>query len=305
MSAPGAAPAGRASAALPLLVLVALGAGWGLNQTLSKVATSTGHGHFGLLAAQCAVGTLLLGSALLARGRGHGLGVGARQLRVWVLLAAVGTVLPGVAYYQAVARLPAGIMALMMSLIPMMALPMAAIMGTERAEPLRLVGVTLGLAGVALIARPGAEGWAVAWVAVAAIAPMLWAVEGVGVARWGTAGLSPVEALFGANLVGLALSLPLAWGTGQLIDPRAAWGAAEWAILGAGAINAVVYSGYVWLVGRAGATFAAQVSYLVTGFGVLWAVALLGERYGPAAWGAMALMMAGLAFVQPRPSRPG
>jgi drug/metabolite transporter (DMT)-like permease len=39
----------------------------------------------------------------------------------------------------------------------------------------------------------------------------------------------------------------------------------------------VVYAGYVWLVGRAGAVFAAQVAYLVTLFGVFWAMLILGE----------------------------
>jgi drug/metabolite transporter (DMT)-like permease len=67
----------------------------------------------------------------------------------------------------------------------------------------------------------------------------------------------------------------------------------------------MVYSAYVWLVGRAGSVFAAQVSYLVTGFGVLWSMALLGERYSGYVWAALALMFAGLALVQPRPPLAG
>ena len=56
------------------------------------------------------------------------------------------------------------------------------------------------------------------------------------------------------------------------------------------------------MVGRAGAVFAAQASYLVTGFGVIWAMLLLGERYSGWVWAAMALMFAGLFMVQPRRS---
>jgi drug/metabolite transporter (DMT)-like permease len=69
-------------------------------------------------------------------------------------------------------------------------------------------------------------------------------------------------------------------------------------------IHALIYAASVWLVGRAGSVFAAQVSYLVTGFGVLWAMALLGERYGAGFWLALGLMFAGLFLVQPRPARP-
>jgi hypothetical protein len=62
--------------------------------------------------------------------------------------------------------------------------------------------------------------------------------------------------------------------TGHFIDPRGPWGAPEAAIVLSSLVHAGVYAGYVWMVGRAGAVFAAQVSYLVTPFGVLWAMAI-------------------------------
>ena len=73
------------------------------------------------------------------------------------------------------------------------------------------------------------------------------------------------------------------------------------AIVASSAIHALVYTSYVWMVGRAGAVFAGQVSYLVTGFGVLWAMLVLGERYSGYVWLAMALMFVGLFLVRPRP----
>jgi drug/metabolite transporter (DMT)-like permease len=45
--------------------------------------------------------------------------------------------------------------------------------------------------------------------------------------------------------------------------------------------------------------FARQIAYLVTGFGVLWSMALLGERYSAWVWAAFGLMLAGVALVQP------
>ncbi len=58
------------------------------------------------------------------------------------------------------------------------------------------------------------------------------------------------------------------------------------------------------MVGRAGAVFAAQVSYLVTAFGVGRAMAILGERFSATVWLAMLMMFAGLFLVQPRPKPP-
>jgi len=65
-------------------------------------------------------------------------------------------------------------------------------------------------------------------------------------------------------------------------------------------IHAAVYTTYVWMVGKTGPVFAGQVSYLVTGFGVLWSMFLLGERYTGWIWAALGLMVLGLALVQPR-----
>ena len=121
-------------------------------------------------------------------------------------------------------------------------------------------------------------------------------------ARFGTAGLDPVQVLLGACIVGAAMALPLAMMTGQWISPLPPWGAPDLAIVGSSMAHALAYAGYVWMVGRAGAVFAAQVSYLVTAFGILWAWVLLGETYSGWVWAAVALMFAGLFLVQPRPA---
>ena len=78
------------------------------------------------------------------------------------------------------------------------------------------------------------------------------------------------------------------------------WGLPDGALVLSAVVHAMVYSGYVWMVGRAGAVFASQVSYLVTGSGVIWAMILLGESYTGWIWLALAMMLTGLFLVQPR-----
>jgi drug/metabolite transporter (DMT)-like permease len=103
--------------------------------------------------------------------------------------------------------------------------------------------------------------------------------------------------------VGMALSLPVALGTGQMFNLMGiGWGRAEWALIISSAVHAVIYATYVWLAARAGAVFASQVSYLVTATGVFWAMLLLGERFSPWVWLALVVMLSGVALVQPRKS---
>lgn len=282
-------------------LLALLGAGWGLTQPLSKVAVSTGHGHFGLIFWQMVIGAIVLGGISVVRGRG--LPLGRAPLAVCVLIALIGTIIPNSTSYKAIFVLPSGILSILLSLIPMIAFPIALVLGLERFSLRRFLGLGLGLFGVLLLVLPEAslpDAAMIAWIPLALVAPVCYAFEGNYVARWGTAGLDAIQLLFGASLVGSLLSLPLALGTGQFINPLIPWGAPEWALVSSSVIHALVYASYVWLVRRAGAIFAVQVSYLVTGFGVFWAMLLLGESYSSYIWASLGLISLGVFLVQPR-----
>ena len=282
-------------------VLLVLGAGWGSTQPLSKIAVSTGHGFFGLIFWQLVIGAGLMGVVIL--GRGTGLPINRASLKVFAIIAVVGTVIPNSTSYSAIAHLPSGVISILMSLIPMIAFPIALGLGIERFSLRRFFGLLAGLGGVLLLVVPEAslpDAAMLAWIPLALVAPVFYAFEGNYVAKWGIAGMDAVQVLFGASLIGALITLPLAIGTGQFINPVRVWGAAEWALVASAAIHVVVYAGYIWLVGRAGAVFAVQVSYLVTGFGVLWAMFLLGESYSRYIWAALALVMTGVFLVQPR-----
>ena len=222
-------------------------------------------------------------------------------LRLWI--AFIGTLIPNSATYEAIRHLPSGLISIFLALVPMFAFPVALALGNERFETKRFLGLILGMIGVLLIVGPEAslpDRALIVFVPLALIAPFFYGLEGNAVAKWGTAGLNPVEVLFGASLLGAVIALPVALATGTFIDPRPPWAAPDFAILASGLIHVVVYSGYVWMVGRAGPVFAVQVSYLVTGFGVLWAMLILGERFSGWVWAAMGVMMIGMFLVQPR-----
>lgn len=286
---------------LYLPILVALGIGWGSTQPLGKIAASTGHRPFGLIFWQLVVCVLVLGAVALATGRR--LPLNRRAAEFYVVVAALGTLIPNYTFYLSVARLPAGIMSVITAAIPMIAFPIALALGMDRFTPGRLAGLCLGLAGVAVIAMPGAalpDPAMAAFLPVAMVGPLFYALEGTYVARSRMAGMDAVQAMLGASLAGAALCLPLALASGQFFAMPLVPGRAEWALIGSSAVHAVIYATYVWLAARAGAVFAGQVSYIVTVAGVFWAMALLGERLAPGIWLAVALMAGGLFLVAPR-----
>ena len=277
------------------------GAGWGLSVPLTKIAVSTGHQPLGLIFWQLAVVVTLLGAICIVRRKRLRL-----EMRYWRLYAAIalcGAVFPDIFFFLAAAKLPGGIMAIILAMTPLFSLPIALLLGNERFAWRRLLGLSFGLAGIALLIGPEAslpERALIAFIPLALIAPLLYATEANLVAKWGTQGLDSMQTILGASILGLMITGPLALATGQWINPLAGFGAPELALVASAAIHGLVYAIYVWLVGHAGSVFAAQASYLVTGCGVLWSMLLLRESYAMWVWLALAIMLCGMVLVQPR-----
>jgi drug/metabolite transporter (DMT)-like permease len=281
-------------------VLVWLGVGWGSTHPLGKIATETGHGPFGLIFWQQVVMVVVLGAIALVRRKG--IRLTGPALRFYVVVAVLGTLIPNGTFYASVAHLPSGIMSIIIAMIPMLAFPMALALGMDRFSALRLVGLAMGLCGVLLLAAPGAalpETAMLAWLPVALVGPLFYAMEATYVAWRGTEGMDALQAMLGASLAGLILCAPVMLVLDQSYSP---WplGRDDLALALSSALHALLYASYVWLAATAGAVFAAQSSYLVTAAGMIWAMVLLGERPNATVWLALAVMLSGVALVQPR-----
>ena len=287
----------------PLLMLVATGAAWGLTLPLIRIGVSTGHQPLGIVLWQKLIMVAVCGALVVALRLPFP--PVRRSLGLYAGVAVFGAVLPGYFTYMTAVDLPAGVRAIIIAMVPMFVLPMALALGFERPDARRAFGVLLGAAAIFAIALPGAgltPAIGLGVILLALVAPLSYGIEANFLAWRGSDGLHPFQLLLGASALGAALTWPMAAASGQTLDLARGFGVAEAAILAAGVLNALAYAGYVWLVGRAGSLFASQIAYLVTGFGVVWSKLLLGETYAPLVWAAFALILGGVALVQPRPA---
>ena len=169
---------------------------------------------------------------------------------------------------------------------------------------MRVLGLVLGLVGVLLIMLPETslpDPTKAIFIPLALLAVLAYAIEAVGLGRMGRAGLDPIQLLLGASIVSVSITLPIALSTHTFILPSLPFGLAETAVILSGLANTVAYVGFVWLIGRGGPVFSAQVDYLVTGFGVIWSMLLLGETYSMWIWSALIVIISGLFLTQPTP----
>lgn len=281
--------------------LALIGIGWGSTQPLGKIAASTGHQPFGLIFWQLVVCVVVLG--LLTVLRGKRLPLTRKAIEFYVVVAFLGTLIPNYTFYLSVARLPAGIMSIIIATIPLMAFPLAIALGMDRFSRRRAAGIVLGLSGVLLIALPEAslpDRAMVAFLPVAMIGPLFYALENTYVAARGTGEMDAIQAMLGASLAGLLFCGPLMLALGHWFAMPLPPGRAEWALIGSSALHALLYASFVWLAARAGSVFASQSSYFTTASGIVWAMVILGERFSPWVWAAAGLMLCGLMLVSPR-----
>ncbi|MCB1389040.1 MAG: DMT family transporter [Rhodobacteraceae bacterium] len=287
--------------------LLVIGAAWGISAPMIKIATAAGHQPVVILFWQASIAAVLLGLVLGLTGRLRRMPWSAAHLRLYAVVGLFGMALPSYASYSATRFLPSGVISIVISLVPVFALPLALALGTERFEARRMLGVLAGAGAMALLIGPEASlpvpaHWI--WVPVAALAPLCYAVEGAAVFGMRAGDAGPFQTLWAGYLVSVAAAVPLLWWDGADISGSLRLEPSTLAFVLAGLLGIGAYAGYLWLLRRTGAVFGAQVSYTVTGMGVVWAMLILGETYSGWVWGALALLFLGLFLVQPRGTAP-
>ncbi|MEO1197834.1 MAG: DMT family transporter [Pseudomonadota bacterium] len=284
-----------------IVALLLFGSFWGLTIPMTKLAVSTGHAPIGLIFwQQVFVGLALAVVTFLRR-------VSLRPRRadidLYIGVALIGTIIPNSFSYVAAANLPAGVVGIAIATVPFFALMIALALRDERFEARRIMGVVLGAAAVVLLTAPEASlpsPEMVPFVFVALIAPFCYGCEANYLARRAPPDADPLVILVWASVIGAIGCAPVAVFTGNWVDLTGPWGQAELGLTLSSLSHAVAYSGYIWLVGRAGAVFTSQIAYVVTVMAVLLSALILSEIYSPWVWLALGLMLAGLTLVRPR-----
>ncbi|MHA1152938.1 MAG: DMT family transporter [Alphaproteobacteria bacterium] len=299
--AEGPPPADRARPFWAWAVVLFLGVIWGLTFSLAKIATAGGAHPLGITLWQALFGAVILGTVALLRRRP--LSAKPWALQLYALCGLLGTVVPGILFFYAASRVPAGVLSITVTIVPILTFALSALFGLDRFGFLRIMGVLFGALAVALLVAPERslpDPGAAPWVLAACVASACYAVENLVIALRMPDGVDPFTVAFGMFLAATAMLAPVVIATGSFVALAWPWGPVEWSIAGMAAVSALAYSLYIYLIGWTGPVFASQVAYAVTLAGVLWGMALFGERHSPWIWLSLALMLAGLALVAPR-----
>lgn len=207
------------------------------------------------------------------------------MLRSTLLLGALNSGLPFLLFSAAATVLPAGYSAILNATTPLMGALIGFAAFGERLDRLKLLGLLLGLGGVAVLTRTGPAQLdlpMLAGVAACLAATACYGWAGFLTRRWITqrGGLDSRLVALGSQVGAALLLLPLA-AAQQALHPLA-WGQvppAVWAaVLALGLLcTSWAYVLYFELIEQVGPVKALTVTFLIPLFGVLWGAWLLGE----------------------------
>lgn len=276
---------------LTAIELLALGAIWGGSFLFMRVAA----GEFGPLAlvdVRLALGALVLAPFLWrarARFTGH----------LWWGIAAIGVLnsaLPFVLFAWGAERAPAGVSAIVNSMVvPFTALVAFAAFG-ERIGTARAIALVAGFVGVVVLASGRTAGSDIGpAVAAGTVAALCYGIS-VNLVKHYLADLPPIAVAAATLLCGALLLAPLAVATW----PETPIAATSWlsAVLLGVLCTGIAYAFYFRLIQRVGAARASTSTYLVPLFGVAWGWLLLGEPLTPTMAVAGTLILGSVVLAQ-------
>jgi drug/metabolite transporter (DMT)-like permease len=222
--------------------------------------------------------------------------------RAFAVMGILNNVLPQALIAWGMRHVDSGLASILNATTPLFTVLLAHAVGRERATPARVVGVMLGLGGVAVLLGPtafrGVQASVLGQLGVLGAA-VSYACAGLYGRR--LLMLSPVSASAGMLAAAAIIMLPVA---GVLERPwRTAPGIATLGALLALALvsTAAAYVVYFTILRTAGPTNLLLVTLLMPVGAVALGAAVLGERLSAAAFGGTALIASGLAVIDGRP----
>lgn len=257
------------------LQLVALSALWGTSFMLTRYAAPV-LGPNMLAALRMGFATLALAALMRALGqrwpRGHW-----RELTLLSVLAVAG---PHVLFSWSALHMPAGYSALLYVTSVLFGAFASAWMKEEALTPVKLLGCLVGFAGAALVVQLGPVEPSLTLVAAVLIATLGSALSGAStpLIKRAVTRMDPLGITAAMHLIAFVLLLP-----GTLLDwPQAQFTAGA---IGASALMGMATSGLAWwlyarLMQHVSPMGALSSTFMITGFGVLWAVLFLDEQVG-------------------------
>jgi len=273
------------------VLLLGLAAVWGASFMFIKVADRR-FAPMTVVWLRLVLATAVLVPAAVAAAGPQAFEHARRQGRRLLAVGVVNSLVPFALIAWAETRIDSGLAAILQAAAPIFSVVIASRFDDDRVTPARLLGVTVGLVGVALVVGVHLRGGHTAALAVI-LAALFYATGGVYAGR-ALRTIDPVVAAAGSLACAAVVAAP--FGLAQLPASVPGWKETGSVLVLGIAGTGVAYGLYFALIREAGPARSILVTYLVPPVALAYGVLLLGEPFRTAAVVGLALILIGVAL---------
>tara|TARA_B100000686_G_scaffold259767_1_gene272310 strand:- start:79 stop:957 length:879 start_codon:yes stop_codon:yes gene_type:complete len=286
----------------PIFILLFTGINWGLSFSIAKIVTNFQAHPFGITFWQSFVACIILFFFILYDARKN-LFINFKLIFLYLQLSLIGLTIPSILFFYGAEHLPAGILSITVTLVPILTYVIGYLIGQEIFSFNRLIGVILGITSILIIVLPEQnlpEPHQVFWVFVTCICSLCYACQAVLISAKFSQKDSPIAMAFWMNFFSSIILLPIVIKFDYFIPLKLPFSLLEYSLFSLGIIEAICFSLLMYLIVSSGPLFASQVGYLVTLSGIIWGIIIFDEVLSIWIWIAVLLLFFGIYLVKPK-----
>lgn len=283
---------------ISLALLILLGIIWGTGYSIARFAMTNGVPPLGYSFWQSLGPALVMG--LLSICSTRGITMSATRARFYLVTGLTGIVIPNTTMYFAAPHLPAGILAMIVNTVPIIAYPMALFARIETFNWERMIGIFLALFGLMLIILPASSLPSpdmVPWVVSTLITPLSFAFCSIYIARYRPAGSDSLALSAGMLIFSTVMLLPLVVMTHSFYSFHMPMTTPDWVVLLEIVLSSIGYILFFQLIKIAGPVYYSLVDTIVVITGLFWGRMIFDERLNSWTFAAVFLIVLALLLV--------
>lgn len=265
---------------LGFALLIILGSLWGTGYSIARFAVTNGVSPFGYSFWQSLGPAIIIGLIALCSAKG---GLKGSHITFYMVCGITGIAIPNTTMYFAAAHLPAGVLAMVVNIVPIFAYPFALALKLETFRWQRLLGIIIAMAGLMMLILPRTSlpPAMAPWVLLTLITPVSFAICTLYIARHRPDGLDAYTLAAGMLISSSILLTPIVLLTDNFYLFHLPLTASDWVILLEIILSSIGYLLLFYLIKLTGPVYYSLVDTVVVLTGLFWGYMIFGEHLNP------------------------
>ena len=283
---------------LSLMLLILLGTLWGTGYSIARFAMTNGVPPLGYSFWQSLGPAVIIG--LIACFRTQPVTLTVARSRFYLISGLTGIVIPNTTMYFAAPHLPAGILAIIVNTVPIIAYPLALMSHLETFNWQRMLGVCLAVCGLIFIILPKSSlpsPEMVPWVLSTLITPISFAICSIYVARYRPVDSDSLSLSAGMLIFSSLLLIPVVFFTNNFYTFHIPLRLPDWVIVLEIILSSIGYILFFQLIKIAGPVYYSLVDTIVVLTGLFWGYIIFDEQLNRWTVSAVLLILFALLLV--------